>query len=163
MKKVSISALSDRIAQRDINSAIRSRIQCFNIRSFGSNCSAYATSIAHIYKRRFQYPLFRIELLSAHSLPRLGVAIYVSISALSDRIAQHQRQRRACRLMRVSISALSDRIAQLWNMIEDHCTMLVSLSALSDRIAQQLIAPSVYLFAALFQYPLFRIELLSAG
>ena len=37
---------------------------CFNIRSFGSNCSATKGDSLHVYARLFQYPLFRIELLS---------------------------------------------------------------------------------------------------
>ena len=60
----------------------------------------------------FQYPLFRIELLSSFITQTLQLKLEVSISALSDRIAQQ----RACFISTVassvSISALSDRIAQ---------------------------------------------------
>ena len=38
----------------------------------------------------FQYPLFRIELLSKPQIDHTNARIYVSISALSDRIAQRR-------------------------------------------------------------------------
>ena len=108
---VSISALSDRIAQLLSDSSRGKRSGSFNIRSFGSNCSAWLG----IQKRRrgkFQYPLFRIELLS----PLLSVPPAprqsVSISALSDRIAQLKMSILRFLCATVSISALSDRIAQ---------------------------------------------------
>ena len=61
---VSISALSDRIAQLDKDLVNDERLGCFNIRSFGSNCSAWLRTVCSA---------------------RWSV---VSISALSDRIAQ---------------------------------------------------------------------------
>ena len=133
---VSISALSDRIAQLLSDSSRGKRSGSFNIRSFGSNCSAWLG----IQKRRrgkFQYPLFRIELLS----PLLSVP-------------PAPRQS-------VSISALSDRIAQLKMSILRFLCATVSISALSDRIAQQVIEGNFFLVDSQFQYPLFRIELLS--
>ena len=85
----------------------------------------------------------------------------VSISALSDRIAQLRQAQIRLRLHVVSISALSDRIAQLPIPELPPSLLVVSISALSDRIAQPL-APSPDLIGTLqFQYPLFRIELLS--
>ena len=40
------------------------KIRRFNIRSFGSNCSAIFASAGRLGRLMFQYPLFRIELLS---------------------------------------------------------------------------------------------------
>ena len=65
---VSISALSDRIAQRRSRS-VAPALCCFNIRSFGSNCSAQSALWPASTMVRFQYPLFRIELLS-NPVPR---------------------------------------------------------------------------------------------
>ena len=63
----------------------------------------------------------------------------VSISALSDRIAQRGDGLGARMETRVSISALSDRIAQRRSGDEYHDGSNVSISALSDRIAQLVI------------------------
>ena len=86
---------------------------------------------------QFQYPLFRIELLSIVAGQSHFPNGFVSISALSDRIAQRRLLTVPVRACGVSISALSDRIAQqvaaTLKNIEDH----VSISALSDRIAQR--------------------------
>ena len=157
---VSISALSDRIAQLLSDSSRGKRSGSFNIRSFGSNCSAWLG----IQKRRrgkFQYPLFRIELLS----PLLSVPPAprqsVSISALSDRIAQLKMSILRFLCATVSISALSDRIAQRRGSKGGRSIWIVSISALSDRIAQQVIEGNFFLVDSQFQYPLFRIELLS--
>ena len=110
----------------------------------------------------FQYPLFRIELLSTILAGAPDCNVGVSISALSDRIAQlldigtpqpevdlfqyplfriellssycagHRRLKAS-----VSISALSDRIAQQRRIPQEATDHPVSISALSDRIAQQ--------------------------
>ena len=110
--RVSISALSDRIAQPTAAPPGRRLCWRFNIRSFGSNCSALSQRGQRRGGAMFQYPLFRIELLSSFITQTLQLKLEVSISALSDRIAQQ----RACFISTVassvSISALSDRIAQ---------------------------------------------------
>ena len=135
---VSISALSDRIAQQNIDAIEIPRTSCFNIRSFGSNCSA-------IWRRRvslagcvFQYPLFRIELLSPYSARCSAPPIQVSISALSDRIAQ-QYSRRATKRLAIVFQYPLFRI-ELLSTAQDIAGWdgnIVSISALSDRIAQQ--------------------------
>ena len=86
---VSISALSDRIAQLRMASIVLGHMLRFNIRSFGSNCSAGLPTERGAQVHPFQYPLFRIELLSGKRSRRPRCAMRVSISALSDRIAQH--------------------------------------------------------------------------
>ena len=157
---VSISALSDRIAQRMARLTWHRASRCFNIRSFGSNCSApvtFCSSSAVL----FQYPLFRIELLSpVGALAGLNNG-EVSISALSDRIAQQSSSTPPLPTHPVSISALSDRIAQ---------RRMLSASAATSRKFQyplfriELLSrfpPSPPAPPSLFQYPLFRIELLS--
>ena len=81
---------------------------------------------------QFQYPLFRIELLSI-----VAGQSHFPNGFVSDRIAQRRLLTVPVRACGVSISALSDRIAQqvaaTLKNIEDH----VSISALSDRIAQR--------------------------
>ena len=111
----------------------------FNIRSFGSNCSAINRVVDRWLVPVFQYPLFRIELLSWSPPQQTQRCRHVSISALSDRIAQPLGS--PCR----------SPYAQ------------VSISALSDRIAQHLRPGAKTLIDDLFQYPLFRIELLSSA
>ena len=61
---------------------------------------------------QFQYPLFRIELLSRGHRCSAAHDRGVSISALSDRIAQPKIAKTNRTGYNVSISALSDRIAQ---------------------------------------------------
>ena len=134
---VSISALSDRIAQRPrLRASWRTR-PSFNIRSFGSNCSAACRRAHHSAPPTFQYPLFRIELLS-------DGWFYPSV-ALSD----------------VSISALSDRIAQRagWGVSRRRWGRFNIRSFGSNCSALRL--PIAHLVIISFQYPLFRIELLS--
>ena len=114
MVSVSISALSDRIAQR------------------------MEQGVADIRSVMFQYPLFRIELLSEEREFHKGYPDDVSISALSDRIAQPDELRKLWQVEQVSISALSDRIAQRSFSAMAASASLVSISALSDRIAQPL-------------------------
>ena len=60
----------------------------------------------------------------------------VSISALSDRIAQRKGVGVNVGAIVVSISALSDRIAQRRRLAQHSIDINVSISALSDRIAQ---------------------------
>ena len=84
----------------------------------------------------FQYPLFRIELLSFTSDHEHYVGIAFQYPLFRIELLSRQRVNQL-RQPRVSISALSDRIAQL------------GTSAVYATLG------------FLFQYPLFRIELLS--
>ncbi len=105
----------------------------FNIRSFGSNFSAPSGCIQRSMVSRFQYPLFRIELL-CFGLAWLGwQAIIVSISALSDRTSLHGINVRLRAWCRVSISALSDRTSLRHAIRLFDQRYHVSISALSDR------------------------------
>ena len=111
----------------------------------------------------FQYPLFRIELLSNTALSTTAFAWKVSISALSDRIAQllngigagaadiqfqyplfriellsrtHRRHSRvAARCF--NIRSFGSNCSAIYDSIAGWITVTVSISALSDRIAQQ--------------------------
>ena len=135
---VSISALSDRIAQPAKAKANPTSSPSFNIRSFGSNCSASSGALQAPVVVLFQYPLFRIELLSALTGGRLVVIDDVSISALSDRIAQRDVGRRIIDgivefqypLFRIEL------LSKIFILTSIAC-IVVSISALSDRIAQQ--------------------------
>ena len=84
----------------------------------------------------FQYPLFRIELLSGNWEERPIIEIAFQYPLFRIELLSRQRVNQL-RQPRVSISALSDRIAQL------------GTSAVYATLG------------FLFQYPLFRIELLS--
>ena len=135
---------------------------CFNIRSFGSNCSAasritvtlwpFAVSISALSDRiaqqagaipdrkrfAFQYPLFRIELLSLSATIKREASEPVSISALSDRIAQ---------------------LVRLFSLLEHGDSFNIRSFGSNCSASNH----CWYLSIAKFQYPLFRIELLSFG
>ena len=107
----------------------------------------------------FQYPLFRIVVLSLGARepqPRP----HVSISALSDRCAQLCDEQVIVAGILVSISALSDRCAQLRWCWMNSPGIRVSISALSDRCAQRHPGGGGH-DPEQFQYPLFRIVVLS--
>ena len=76
-------------------------------------------------------------MLSAAAGNQAAGQVVVSISALSDRIAQLLWGRGRIDLNIVSISALSDRIAQPSALAGAVGGNVVSISALSDRIAQR--------------------------
>ena len=135
---VSISALSDRIAQPGLFQICTFAAPCFNIRSFGSNCSARAWWTCATQSLMFQYPLFRIELLSVRQILHFRKQFAVSISALSDRIAQpiasavinHRISKFQYPLFRIEL------LSKIFILTSIAC-IVVSISALSDRIAQR--------------------------
>ena len=133
----------------------------------------------------FQYPLFRIELLSKRRVVRLLRSAAVSISALSDRIAQRLSISPPSANHSVSISALSDRIAQRRGALPDqwawtgfnirsfgsNCSASgvpvawagkdrFNIRSFGSNCSARWYACS-WRIRFLFQYPLFRIELLS--
>jgi len=98
--------------------------------------------------------------LSANSNSPQDRGIRVSISALSDRCAQPSGYFSGTVQWIVSISALSDRCAQLIILIILIIGIIVSISALSDRCAQHPLFGGA-VDVTQFQYPLFRIVVLS--
>ena len=134
---VSISALSDRIAQPGLFQICTFAAPCFNIRSFGSNCSARAWWTCATQSLMFQYPLFRIELLSVRQILHFRKQFAVSISALSDRIAQP-----------IASAVINHRISKFQYPLFRIELLSVAISTPQDLVN-------------VFQYPLFRIELLS--
>ena len=134
----------------------------FNIRSFGSNCSARNCSKSWPSVIRFQYPLFRIELLSIRPRYALLENVPVSISALSDRIAQPVTLRGDHNNFLFQYPLFRIELLSLLSVLGGRQLISVSISALSDRIAQLLRSTNTSLRSS-FQYPLFRIELLSTA
>ena len=109
---VSISALSDRIAQPSRRAIASSASFSFNIRSFGSNCSAFLLGLAGLPTCQFQYPLFRIELLSVSGDRAQHQALTCfNIRSFGSNCSALKTPPPLSRVV-VSISALSDRIAQ---------------------------------------------------
>ena len=157
---VSISALSDRIAQPGLLSGNAKRLTGFNIRSFGSNCSAWHPPGAEEGDEPFQYPLFRIELLSATgvaSSDQLGKFQYplfrielLSGMAAAARFIAHLFQYPLFRIELLSVARLLAIYAMRCFNIRSfgsNCSAANGVNSARPHVA--------------FQYPLFRIELLS--
>ena len=159
---VSISALSDRIAQRLVACVVLAMAFCFNIRSFGSNCSAPSAKLWNDARPLFQYPLFRIELLSTVAGNGRSVRRAVSISALSDRIAQRLFDLLRDKAVMFQYPLFRIELLSKPSAVNTVVYFVVSISALSDRIAQPTDACPHWRPIS-FQYPLFRIELLSSA
>ena len=160
---VSISALSDRIAQPSHKSYLAAKRYRFNIRSFGSNCSATVTNLIREGDLPFQYPLFRIELLSVYLSPSIASNNKFQYPLFRIELLSANVLRLFAGLFGVFQYPLF-RIELLSGRRGRHAGAAnrVSISALSDRIAQP--GPDRLFLASyiVFQYPLFRIELLSA-
>ena len=159
---VSISALSDRIAQLSLAVSRICSSVCFNIRSFGSNCSAKDRFLSPLSPPLFQYPLFRIELLSPAHVCALLIHYGVSISALSDRIAQpSHKSYLAAKRYRFNIRSFgSNCSATVTNLIREG-DLPFQYPLFRIELLSVYLSPSIASNNK-FQYPLFRIELLSA-
>ena len=158
---VSISALSDRIAQ-PAAAAILFAGEYVSISALSDRIAQPGGGLAGQRRgAKFQYPLFRIELLSERIAGQTFDSACFNIRSFGSNCSAMAVENHSTGT-RVSISALSDRIAQPFaagNGTVHPST--VSISALSDRIAQRIDHASLCTRSMLFQYPLFRIELLS--